>query len=200
MSRRGGPQEPATEQSKPTMDEYRALLKQLVGDERALLMVRLSAETSMTRMEIAKLEKKYFKKDRREIYISHAKGIVKNKKGDTEERNRWVPLTHTLVPLLELHMLSHDSPYVFTQEHKFKVPRPLSDSAINFIFREAKIPWSPHKFRHFFRTQVKRWMIKNRRFDIEILDEFMGHNQTQGAHYSDNALEDKLEIVDEVFG
>lgn len=200
MSRRGGPQEPATAQEVPEMFQYEEEKKRLAGNTRVLVMFRIAAETGMTRMEIASLEKKYFKKERREIYVSHSKAIVINKKGDTEERNRWLPINHSLLPLLELYMNSHDSPYVFTQLHDFKVPRPLSDSAINFIFRDAGIPWSPHKMRHFYRTQIKDWMYEERRFDFELLDELMGHNQKIGAVYSKNTLKRKLEIVDAVFG
>jgi len=71
----------------------------------------------------------------------------------------------------------------------------------NYLYEEAHIPWSPHKSRHYFRTQLKRWMRENRQYDEEVIDALMGHQPRDAREMYGVIDEDyKKEIVDKVFG
>lgn len=193
---------PRTLQSIPTMEQYEAEKKRLASNRRALISLRLTAETGMTRLELVTNYKSDLDRKRRDLYLHRSKAVKKIKAGKIiyVERNRHVPINYSLMPLLEAYMDSHDSPYIMMQEHHYKDVHSMSPESINALFLKWEIPWSPHKFRKFFRTQVKFWMITNKQVDIEVLDELMGHNQTIGARYSDNPFDYKLSIVDAVFG
>lgn len=71
---------------------------------------------------------------------------------------------------------------------------------INTLFDNVGIEWSPHDCRHFFRSQVRRWMISNRSIDIQVIKEIMGHALDVHEQYGgESDFEYKLEIVDKVF-
>ena len=55
--------------------------------------------------------------------------------------------------------------------------------------------------RHFFRSQVRSWMIKEKQIDIKEIKEIMGHIlQVHEKYGGESPFEYKLEIVDSVFG
>lgn len=192
---------PSTKQSIPTMEQYQAELRRLSTNLRALVMLRLAAETGMTRIEIASIKKENLDRSRRELYLHRSKAVKRKKDGKIVyvERNRHVPINASLMPLLLAYVDSHDSPYIFNQSHHYKVIHPMLPEAINALFIKWEIPWSPHKFRHFFKQQVKDWMIKERQVDTEVIKEIMGHEMNIHESYGANTLEYKLRIVDGTF-
>ena len=54
---------------------------------------------------------------------------------------------------------------------------------------------------HFFRSQVRFWMIREKQIDIQVIKEIMGHTlQVHEKYGGESPFEYKLEIVDSVFG
>lgn len=165
-------------------------------------MLRLAAETGMTRIELATIKKINLNRERRELYLHRSKAVKKKKSGRIiyVERNRNVPINNGLMPLLLAYIDSHNSPYIFAQKHNFKSIKHLEPESINKLFLDWGIKHSPHKYRHFFKSQCKWWMIKNRRMDMEVVYEIMGHRLSVSESYGENPIEYKLEVVDAVFG
>lgn len=187
----------------PTMEQYKAILQSLSNNPRALVTLKLLAETGMTRIEVVHIEKRNLDIEKRELYIPRAKAVRHkvNKKFVYIERNRYVPINSSLMPLLTLYINSHDSPYILIQDHHFKDMHHLTPESINALFKVWDIKrWSPHKFRHFFKQQVKDYMIRERQMDDEVLRQMMGHNQDVHQTYGDNSWEYLLRIVDGTFG
>lgn len=185
----------------PTLEEYKSELRRLSTNIRALVMLRITAETGMTRIEIVNLHKEDFNQSRRELYLRRSKAVKSKKDGKIAyvERNRYVPINASLMPLLIAYMNSHDSPYIFAQEHHYKKIHNMTPQSINALFVKWKIPWSPHKFRHFFKQQIKDYMIRERQVDTEIIKEILGHSRNVHEKYGENSLEYKLRIVDGAF-
>lgn len=191
----------------PTMEQYKEELSRLssVGDTRAIIVLRLGCEAGMARQEIAKARKELDKQYKRGLWIEMAKKVRRGKKGGKphfEMRSRMVPINRSLYPLLKMYADNHDgSPYLIHKDRKINPTEPLTDRAINTIYEVAEIPWPSHISRHFFRAQTRFWMIKNRRIDIQLIKEIMGHKLTVDESYGgDSPFEYKLEIVDAVFG
>ena len=115
-------------------------------------------------------------------------------------RTREVPLNTSLYTLLRAYIASHSSPYMIDRLRHGKVPKPLTPRMVNTFFADNCIPWSPHDCRHFFRSQVRRWMIENRRIDMQVIKEIMGHTLDVSERYGgDSDFGYKLEIVDSVW-
>ena len=193
---------PATLQSIPTMEEYKQELIRLSTDLRALVTLKLLAETGMTRIEVVNIKKENLDRERRELYLPRSKAVKHtiSKKVVYIERNRHVPINSSLMPLLTAYINSHDSSYILMQERHFKDMHHMTPEAVNALFNVWQIKWSPHKFRHFFKQQLRDYMIRERQIDGEIIRELMGHNQDVHEHYGSNPWEYKLRLVDGAFG
>ena len=77
---------------------------------------------------------------------------------------------------------------------------PFEVQKINELYALGDVLWSPHKSRHYFRTQLKKWMRENRQFDEEVIDNLMGHQPRNAKEmYGVIDWEYKQEIVDKVF-
>lgn len=191
-----------TLKSVPTMDEYRELKIMLSTNLRGLVMMRLAAETGITRIELAYILKDNLNIDKCELYIPRSKSVKKKIKGKIQyvERNRYVPINSTLMPLLLAYINSHDSPYIFPPKNHYRKINHIAPEVINKLFKEWDIPWSPHKFRHFFKQQMKESMIKNKAVDMEVIKELMGHNLSISERYGSNSFEYKMDLVNRTFG
>ena len=107
------------------------------------------------------------------------------------------PINSSLYTLLKAYMGLHTSPYVIDRVKHGTKPKPLTLRMINTVFESTGIAWSPHDCRHFFRSQVRKWMITNRRIDIQVIKEIIGHVLDVHEKYSGKSdFEYKLEIVD----
>ena len=193
-----------TNQEKISITQYKTELMRLVSNTRATLMMRMLAETGMAAEELVNIRKDNLDIQLRKLYLPKSKKIKDKKnrgKWMYKERNRYVPINVNLLPLLVTYMNSHDSPYIFPPTYKYKKIRPMKSGTINELFLTWKIPWSPHKFRHYFRMATRYWMIKERRVDEQVIKEIMGHKLDMNEQYGgDSMFEYKLEIVDAVFG
>lgn len=202
MSKKGIPREIRTLQSVPTMQEYKSELNRLSTNLRALVTLRLLAETGMSRIEVCTILRSNLNVERRELFLHRSKAIKKIKNGKTVyvERNRHVPINSNLMPLLMAYLGTHDSPFIIAQHSHFKKIHALKPESLNKLFLTWEIPWSPHKYRHFFKSQMKFSMIKNKSVDMEVIKEIMGHSMSVAEKYGENPLEYKLELVDRTFG
>ena len=185
----------------PTKTQYDQILIDISGDLRATIIIRLMSETGMAREEIVNLKKENIDRyHKRGMWVEKAKRIKKGNSKVYEMRSREVPINSSLYTLLQAYMGSHTSPYVIDRLRHGKEPKPLTPRMINTVFADNDISWSPHDCRHFFRSQVRRWMIENRRIDIQVIKEIMGHVLDVHERYGgDSDFDYKLEVVDQVF-
>jgi len=201
MTKKGNTDVFATLKEVPSMKQYEDYKILLGKNIRGLVMMRLAAETGITRLELATVLKSNLNRDRYELYLHRSKAVRKFKGGKYVyvERNRFVPINSSLMPLLCAYVDSHDSPYIFAQTNHFKNVRHIAPESIDKLFIKWGIKHSPHKFRHFFKSQMKFNMIKNKSVDMEVIREIMGHTLTVSESYGDNPIEYKLQLVNETF-
>lgn len=190
-----------TIKSVPTMDEYRELKIMLATNLRGLVMMRLAAETGITRIELANIMKINLNREKCELFLPRSKAVKKKKNGKTVyvERNRYVPINSSLMPLLLAYIDSHDSPYIFAQKNHYKKIKGLAPESIDLMFKSWGIPWAPHKFRHFFKSEMKTSMINNKAVDIEVIKEMLGHNLSVTEQYGYNSFGYKMDLVNKAF-
>jgi len=184
----------------PTMEQYKEILSNIADDIRTTVAVRLGAEAGLGRKEIVfALSRDLDRYHTRGLWIETAKKIKKG--SEYKMRSREVPINRSLYPLLRSYISNHgDTPYIL-HKNKPKEPTAHTPRNINKIYEKAKIPWPPYGSRHFFRAQIRLWMIRNRRIDMQVIKEMMGHHLTVSEGYGGQSpFEYKLEIVDAVFG
>lgn len=193
---------PKSIQSVPTVEEYKAYKIMLASNLRGLVMMRLAAETGVTRIELAHVRKDNLDAKRSELYLPRSKAVQRKKDGKIVyiERNRWVPINASLLALLIAYIGTHDSPYIFNTKHHFKKVSHLKPESINRLFTEWGIKHSPHKFRHYFKMCMKTSMVNERSIDYEVIREIMGHSLSVSEKYGFNSLEYKLNLVNRAFG
>jgi integrase len=191
-----------TLKSVPTMNEYSELKVMLATNIRGLVMMRMAAETGITRIELATILKVNLNIEKCELFLHRSKAVKKRKNGKIVyiERNRYVPINSSLMPLLLAYIDSHDSPHIFAQKNHYKNVRGLAPESIDAMFKSWGIPFTPHKFRHFFKSQMKFNMINEKSVDIEVIKEIMGHSLSVSEMYGDNPFEYKLKLVNQTFG
>ena len=187
----------------PTWEQYKTALSRISYDIRGTVIVRLLSECGMAREELAyALRSNLDRYHQRGIWIEKAKRVKNGSKNHYEMRIREVPVNSSLYPLLKAYLETHTSPFIIDRVRTTHELLPLTSRNINMIFeKQLNIPWSPHDCRHFFRSQVRLWMIKKKQIDIQVIKEIMGHTlQVHEAYGGESPFEYKLEIVDSVFG
>ena len=168
-------------------------------------MLRLCCETGIARDELANLKRDNMDKIHPAgLYVDKAKAIKskkKNGKWEYEMRVREVPINSSLYTLLTAYLQTHTSPFIIDRTRHTKDVKPLKANSINHIFNnELKCTWSPHDCRHYFRAQVRKWMIRERQVDEQVIKEIMGHTLNVSERYGgDSDFEYKIEIVNAVF-
>ena len=183
-----------------TREQYKDALSMISGDLRPTLIVRLMSETGMAREEIVNLTRDMDRYHKRSLWVEKAKRIKKGNSKLYEMRSREVLINSSLYTLLQAYLGLHTSPYVIDRVRHGMKPKPLTPRMINTVFESTGIAWSPHDCRYFFRSQVRKWMITNRRIDIQVIKEIMGHVLDVHEKYGgESDFEYKLEIVDQVF-
>lgn len=190
----------------PTKSQYTTQLQALSGNLRGTIMMRLTCETGIARDELANLKRDNLDKIHQYgLWIDKAKAIKskkRNGKWDYEMRVREVPINSSLYTLLDAYLQTHTSPFILDRLRHTKDIHPLKANSINHIFNdELKCLWSPHDCRHYFRSQIRKWMIKERQMDEQVIKEMMGHTLDISERYGgDSDFEYKLDIVNAVFG
>lgn len=184
----------------PTKQQYTKTLQDNSEDLRGTVIIRLLCECGMAREEVVNLERGNLNRFHpRGLWIEKAKRIKKGKK--YEMRSREVPINSTLYTLLQAYLSTHTSPYIIDRVKHGSKPEPLTPRMINTLFERMGVAWSPHDCRHFFRSQVRKWMIYERRMDEQVIKEIMGHTLAINERYGgESDFDYKLDIVDQVFG
>lgn len=186
----------------PTRNQYTDTLNDVSGDLRTTLIIRLMCETGMAREELVNLERDNLDRMHKQgIWIQKAKKIKMGSKKEFVMRSREVPLNTSLYTLLKAYMDTHTSPIIINRAKARGKHIALEPHSINRIFDEKDLIWSPHKSRHFFKAQARRWMIDNRCIDVQVIKEIMGHVLTVAEKYGgESDFDYKLEIVNGIFG
>lgn len=186
----------------PTKQQYTKTLQDISDDLRGTVIVRLLCECGIAREEVVNLERGNLNRFHpRGLWIEKAKRIKKGKK--YEMRSREVPLNSSLYTLLQAYLSTHTSPYIIDRARHGAKPEPLTPRMINTVFEKMGVKWSPHDCRHFFRSQVRRWMLHDSHmgYDVQMIKEIMGHVLNVHEKYGgETDFECKLKVVDKVFG
>jgi len=195
--------EPRDIKSIPSKEQYIQTLNKLAteGYKECYIAVRLGCEMGLPRLDIVNLEVNNINRFHpRGLWVEVSKRVNKGtrKKPKYEMRSREVPINQNLYAFLMAYV-DPKTKYILKKK-KGDVMKPYDVQYINELYDEAKVPWSPHKARHYFRTEVKGWMREKRTMDEELVNEYMGH-ATKGvpAMYGTIKWEYKIDIVDKVF-
>lgn len=193
----------------PDQKTYRETLTRLMENDEitTLITIRLGCELGMTRIEIvnAKVDDVDVH-HKRSLNVKVAKRVRRgSKKVDGKKvpvfkmRTRDLPININLYQLLKTYMKGSEV-YLLHRE-KGDPRKPFIPRYVNYLYETNSIPWSSHKSRHYFKSQVWSWMMKNHQPDRALLQEFMGH-QKDSVHdaYGEYSWDYKLEVVDGVFG
>ena len=184
-----------------------SLTKLMTNDEiTALLAVRMGCEMGMTRLEIVNCKVVDIDiSNKRSLSVQVAKKVRRgSKKVDGkkvpvfEMRTRELPINLSLYQLMKTYTKNSDI-YVLHRE-KGDARKPFIPRYINTLYEANDLPWSTHKSRHYFKSQVWSWMMRNRQPDRALLQELMGHQKDVHDSYGEYSWDYKLEVVDGVFG
>ena len=191
----------------PDRQTYMDSLTKLMEDDEitALIAVRMGCEMGMTRLEI--VNSKVVDIDisnKRSLTVQVAKKVRRgSKKVDGKKvpvfkmRTRELPINLSLYQLLKTYTKNSDI-YVLHRE-KGDARKPFIPRYINTLYEANDLPWSTHKSRHYFKSQVWSWMMRNRQPDRALLQELMGHQKDVHDSYGEYSWDYKLEVVDGVF-
>lgn len=188
----------------PSKDQYQNIINKLVTENQwdIVLVIRMGAEMGMSRIEIVNAEVGNIDRYHpRSLWIEKAKLV---KRGGTRKnpiykmRSRDLPLNSNLYQFL-MNYIDKDQKFILKRK-KGDITKPFKVLQINELYNQANITWSPHKSRHYFRTQLKNWMRKNRCMDDEVVDALMGH-VPRGVRESYGIIDwdYKQEVIDKVF-
>ncbi|MCD4766364.1 MAG: site-specific integrase [Methanosarcinales archaeon] len=185
----------------PTWEQYKKELSRISSDIKGTIIIRLLSECGIAREELAcALRINLDLHHTRGLWIEKAKKVKRG--SGYEMRSREVPVNSSLYPLLKAFLDTSPGPFVINRMRSTNMQLALTPRNINTIFdNHLNIPWSPHDCRHFFRSQVRFWMIREKQIDIQVIKEIMGHTlQVHEKYGGESPFEYKLEIVDSVFG
>jgi len=183
-----------------------SLTKLMENDEiTALIAVRMGCEMGMTRLEIVNAKVVNLDiSNKRSLTVQVAKKVRRgSKKVDGKKvplfamRTRELPINLSLYQLIKTYTKNSDI-YVLHRE-KGDAKKPFIPRYINTLYEANGLPWSTHKSRHYFKSQVWSWMMKNRQPDRALLQELMGHQKDVHDSYGEYSWDYKLEVVDGVF-
>lgn len=184
----------------PSKQQYHDTLREIIeaGDSRLALIVRMGCELGMSRLEIAFAEvdniDRYHK---RSIYIKVAKKV--RRENDWKYRSREIPINIGLYSLLQAS-IDEDWKYIIKKYKTIQIPSPINPGYISAMYKQANIPWSSHKSRHYFKNCMMDWMRRNRSVDVQLVKTLMGHKLDVNESYGSISWDYKQEIVDKVFG
>lgn len=192
----------------PDKKIYRENLTKLMENDEitTLVAVRLGCELGLTRIEIVNTKVEDIDvRNRRSLTVRVAKRVRRGSKMvDGKKvpifkmRTRELPVNISLYQLLKTYTESSEV-YILHRE-KGDSRKPFIPRYINYLYESSDLPWSTHKSRHYFKSQVWSWMMKNHQPDRALLQELMGHQKDVHDSYGAYSWDYKLEVVDGVFG
>jgi len=194
--------EPRSIETVPTKEQYIQELNKLVTNRYfdCYKVVRLGCEMGLSRQDIVYLETTNIDRYHpRGLWIAVSKKINVGtmEKPRLVMRTREVPINQSLYAYLK-QTIDVNSKYILCKS-KGNINVPFTIQKIDELYKEALVPWSPHKSRHFFRAFVWEWMRKNRQVDPGLMKELMGHKKTVDESYGTILWDYKLDVIDKVF-
>jgi len=167
-----------------------------------LIAVRLGCEMGLARIDIVNAEVKNINRNHpRGLWIEISKLVRRggtNEKPEFKMRSRDIPVNPSLYSVL-MNYIDKDSKYILKRK-KGKITEPFGEQRINDLYKEGKVPWSPHKSRHYFRTYVNAWLRENSCMDTELVDSLMGHKPKNASDtYGIISWDYKQKTIDKVF-
>jgi len=182
----------------PTKEQYRKVINDLTTNKLwdTILVLRMGCEMGLARIDIVNAEVKNLDRKPRGLYVEVSKKV--DRKGKMEMRSREIPINPSLYGYIQ-NYINENQKYILKRQ-RGNIMIPFKEQKINELYELGNIPWSPHKSRHYFRTQLKNWMRKNRQMDEEVIDSLMGHQPREAREmYGVIDWDYKQEIIDKVF-
>ena len=188
----------------PDRTLYKQTISRLATDGLwdCLIAVRLGCEMGLARIDIVNAEVNNINRNhQRSLWVEKSKLV---RRGGTREkpqykmRSRDVPINPSFYSVL-MNYIDKDSKYVLKRK-KGPITTSYDVQEVNWLYKKGNIPWSPHKSRHYFRTELNAWLRANRCMDSELVDALMGH-KPRGASgmYGVISWDYKQDIIDKVF-
>ena len=191
----------------PDHELYRQTLARLIENKEitTLIAVRLGCELGITRLEIVNAKVSDIDRiNKRGLWIEVAKRVrrgnkvINGKKTPVfEARQREIPINSNLYQLLATYT-NNSRIYILARE-KGSIDEPFTERYINTLYEQNNIPWSNHKSRHYFKSEVWSWMQKNKQVDTGLLKEYLGHQKDTTENYGTYSWDYKREVLDKVF-
>jgi len=185
----------------PSTSLYNETWKKLIkkDDIRTALIVRLAGECGLCRIEIANLMVSNIDRHHnRGLWVELAKRIRGRYARQSKMRQREVPINSRLYGFLQQHVDTNQK-YVIPRESG-NYDKSFHPQHLNyFVAKKNNLPFTIHHLRHYFKTMVWQWMIRNKQPDIAVLKSFLGHTLTVHESYGKYTWDYKLELVDKSF-
>ena len=191
----------------PDHELYRQTLARLIENKEitTLIAVRLGCELGITRLEIVNAKVSDIDRiNKRGLWIEVAKRVrrgnkvINGKKTPVfEARQREIPINSNLYQLLATYT-NNSRIYILARE-KGSIDEPFTERYINTLYEQNNIPWSNHKSRHYFKSEVWSCMQKNKQVDTGLLKEYLGHQKDTTENYGTYSWDYKREVLDKVF-
>jgi len=183
----------------PSRTQYNKLIKDLTTKNlwAALIVVRMGCELGLARIDIVNAEVKNIDRYHpRGLWVEISKRV--KRKGKMEMRSREIPIPPSLYGFIQ-NYIDTDQKYILKRK-RGNIMIPFEVQKINDLYTMGSVSFSSHKARHYYRTQLKKWMRENRQFDSEVIDALMGHRPREAREmYGVIDWEYKQEIIDKVF-
>ena len=186
---------------------YKNTINKLIENDNITecITVRLGCELGMTRLEIVNAKESDVDKiHQRGLDVSVAKRVRRGSKRvngekipNFEMRTREIPINSNFYQLLKTYT-KHSGTFIL-QRKRGSEKKPFHVDMIDKMYYQNNIPWSCHRSRHYFKSQVWSWMIKNKQNDSGLMKELMGHQKDTHESYGEYSWDYKLEIVDGTF-
>ena len=179
----------------PSWEEYKTKLNENVDDSRFYYIMRLGHELGLSPIAAANLKKVFFCSMKpKSIFVERAKAVLRGSK--LVMRSRLLPVNDSLYIGLKDYIKTHDSDYL--------IPKvgfgALTMQAINYLYKQNKVKWTPHRARIFFKTQMKAVLIPKGMYDEGEVRKIMGHQpRDSGERYDDLNFDLAMMYVNEVF-
>ena len=164
----------------PDKETYQNTINKLATDGKwdCLIAVRMGCELGLARIDIVNAEIKNIDRNhKRSLWIAISKMVRRggSQKAPTfKMRSRDMPVNSSLYSLL-MNYVDKDTKFILKRK-KGSITKPFGVQRINDLYKEENIRWSPHKSRHYFRTQLKRWFREEKgTMDDELVNSLMGH-------------------------
>jgi len=188
----------------PDKELYKQTISRLATDGLwdCLIAVRMGCEMGLARIDIVNAEVKNINRNHpRGMWIEISKLV---RRGGSKEkpiykmRSRDIPINPSLYSVM-MNYIEKDSKYILKRK-KGEMTKPFGVQRINDLYKEGEIPWSTHKSRHYFKTELKDWLRANKTMDDEFVNSLMGHKPKGASEmYGIMKWEYKQEVIDKAF-